>query len=62
MPEPPSRLRRAKISKNNSYDFLGIRNYIYKRDKNNFKKYKLENIKTKINVNVEINSIGEMRR
>ena len=51
-----------QISKNNNYDFLGIRNYIYKHDKNNFKKYKLENIKTKINVNVEINSIGEMRR
>lgn len=51
-----------QISKDNKYDFLGMKNYIYKHDKNNYNKIKLENIKTDINVNVEINSIGEMRR
>lgn len=42
----------------NNYDFLGIQNYIYKHDK----KRNLNNIKIKTNVNVEINSIGEIRR
>ncbi len=53
------------ISKENNYDFLGIGNYIYKHDnkyyKNNKDKWNLKNIKTNVNIDVSISSIGEKR-
>ena len=54
------------ISKENNYDFLGIGNYIYKHNKKyydkNRKDWNIKNIKTNINIDVSINSIGETRR
>ena len=44
------------IQNQNNYDFLGIKNYVQKHSKQN----EINNIK--INVNTQINSIGEMRR
>ena len=53
------------ISKENNYDFLGMGNYIYKHDneyyKNNKDKWNLKNIKTNVNIDVSISSIGEKR-
>lgn len=55
-------------SKKNKVDFLGIGNYIFKHDnnyfdfKNNNWNEKLPSIKTNINVDTTINSIGEMRK
>lgn len=48
------------ISTTNNYDFLGIVNYINKRDQTN--KQSLKDINIKINVKTEITSIGEIRQ
>ena len=56
-----------EISKNNKVDFIGIGNYIYKHDKNYFDfknnnwNNNLKNINTKVNVDIKITSIGEIR-
>ena len=56
-----------KISQDNKVDFIGIGNHIYKYDKNYFDfknnnwNNKLPNINTKVNVDVKITSIGEIR-
>ena len=56
------------LSKNNNYDFIGLGNYIYKHNKNyfDFENYnwnnKLNDLKTNINVNTIITSIGESRK
>ena len=56
------------LSKNNNYDFIGLGNYIYKHNKNyfDFENYnwnnKLNALKTNINVNTIITSIGESRK
>ena len=46
------------ITKENNYDFLGIQNYAYKHAK----KTNLQDIKIKVLINTEINSIGEIRK
>ena len=46
------------IELTNNYDFLGIQNYIYKHNN----KINLQDIKIKIFINTEINSIGEIRK
>lgn len=56
-----------KLSKENKSDIFGIGNYIYKHDKNYYKKinnwnYNLNNIETEIKLKILIGSSGEKRK
>lgn len=51
-----------EISKKYNYDFLGIGNYIYKHNYDEYNKFDLNNLNIIVNVNLFISSIGETRK